>query len=284
MKTIRTLAITGILFSELGIGTSSQLPVINFPLVPLVPPSPPSSLLSDAKLQFISPLSAQSDLDGEQEGRPPNRTSGGSRSPCLEQLVALVPGKGTIDAQVGNCATESQSSLALTLAETPTFWFYLPEQSTSELAAEFVLLEGDRLIYKQQIPLTGTPGVISIRPNQSLETNKRYRWVFSILVNPQRPSQNPAVEGLIQRIEPDSTLSSQLKAATTEQERIAIYIQNGIWHDALTGLGKLYSANPGDSHLLADWSSLLGSVGLGAIAQIPIVDCCTWARSSLGVR
>ena len=226
------------------------------------------------RLDFTSlPLASQN--EDEDRGRPPNRTSGGSRGPCSAQLIALVPGSGEVKVEGGNCLSESVSALALTSVETPTLWFYVPEQSTAKLSAEFVLLERKQVVHKQLIGLSETPGIIHIYLTLPLETDEQYRWLFSILINPQRPSQNPAVEGLIQRIEPDSTLNSQLKEATSQRELMAIYARNGIWHDALTSLAQLRREAPGDASLTANWSDLLSSVGLGAIAEFPLVDCCT---------
>jgi hypothetical protein len=226
-------------------------------------------------LQFTLPSASKQDPNSEGEGRPPNRTSGGSRGTCSQQVVALIPGEGTVQILPDNCATSSQSLLTLTVSATPTFWFYVSTKATPDLFAEFVLYEGDRFVYKQRIPLSGTPGTISFRPDRPLDTNKRYRWFFSVSTNPQRPSQNPVVAGYVRRIVPDVTLSRQLKAVDSKRGRIAIYARNGIWHEAITELGALHRANPKDSSWQADWSSLLNSVGLEAIAEIPLVDCCT---------
>lgn len=235
-------------------------------------------------LQFnVSPPVTQ-DSNEEREGRPPNRTSGGSRSNCLQQVVAMVPGKGTVDVQQDKCVAQSESFPALTVSATPTFWFYVPAPKDSNLSAEFVLLEGDRLVYKQQVSLSQTPGIISFRPEKSLETGKQYRWFFSVLINPQRPSQNPVVEGSLERIEMNVTLKSQLQAANSERDRIAIYASHGIWYDALTELGEMHRTNPQDRKVQADWADLLNSVGLGAIAKVPIIDCCRANETMLGVR
>ncbi|MCU0532433.1 MAG: DUF928 domain-containing protein [Hydrococcus sp. Prado102] len=244
-------------------------------------------VLSDSNrgtLQFNFSPPATQDPNGDREGRPPNRTSGGSRSNCLQQVVAMVPGKGTVDVQDNKCLAQSESFPALTVSATPTFWFYVPAPENPNLSAEFVLFEGDRLVYKKQVPLSETPGIISFRPEQSLKTSKQYRWFFSVLINPQRPSQNPVVEGSLERIEMNATLKSQLKTASSERDRAAIYASYGIWYDALTELGELYRTNPQDRKVQADWADLLNSVGLGEIAKVPIVDCCRANETMLGNR
>lgn len=236
---------------------------------------PSTSHSNQEKLQFIFPSLARQDRSGEGEGRPLRRTSGGSRSIiCSQRIVALVPGKGTVEVRSQFCDRESESLLALTLSATPTFWFYIPEQPASEVNAEFFLIDGDRLVYKQEILLPQPSGVISIIPDFPLKLNKPYRWGFVVSMNPERPSQHVFVEGLVQRIESNTSLSNQLNTARSERDRIAIYARNGIWHEAVTELGILHRQYPQNSNWQNDWSNLLNSVGLGAIAKVPLVDCC----------
>ncbi|NEQ82478.1 MAG: DUF928 domain-containing protein [Moorea sp. SIO2I5] len=231
--------------------------------------------IAGGRLYFLPPNATQQE-SFDDVGRPPKRTSGGSRGLCSDQLIAIVPGSSEIVEATGNCSNDSKSFLALTLAESPSFWFYVPEQSTAELTVEFVLLnQKQESVLVKSIPLSGTPGIVRVRLNQPLETDQVYRWQFSVVVNGQSPSANPMVEGLVKRITPDSTLSSKLKAATSPRERIAVYASHGIWHDAMTALAELRYQKPDDLRLERDWEDFLGSVGLRAIAFKPLVDCCT---------
>ncbi|NJK47021.1 DUF928 domain-containing protein [Candidatus Gracilibacteria bacterium] len=91
------------------------------------------------------------------------------------------------------------------------------------------------------------------------------------------------VEGSVERVELNATLKSQLKAANSARDRVAIYASHGIWYDALTELGELYRTNPQNRKVQEDWADLLHSVGLGAIARVPIVDCCQPNETMLGV-
>jgi hypothetical protein len=227
-------------------------------------------------LSFSSERSSREHKKAEDTGRPPNRTSGGSRSPCSDRVIALVPGSNKIEAQKKNCSDESESSLTLTLADLPTFWFYVPKFTNPKLTAEFVLLDRqEQAVDLQTILLPGKPGVVGIRLNRPLQNNEQYRWQFSILTNPQSPSQNPTVEGLVKRITPESNLANQLKAIDSQQERIAIYSREGIWQDTLTSLAQLRLKYPTDATITADWDRLLETVGLKAIADAPLLDCCT---------
>ncbi|NES82627.1 MAG: DUF928 domain-containing protein [Moorea sp. SIO2B7] len=236
---------------------------------------------NNEKLNFIPPPTANQNANDNELGRPRNRSSGGGRNPCLEQLIALVPGSGEVEIQEGTCDTALESFLALTLDDRPTFFFYVPQESKSGLDAEFVLLDDNRkFIDKWEISLSGKPGVVSFQIPQPLkETGKEYQWLFSLLIHPRNPADNPTVEGMVKVVELDSDLDSKLSTITEPRERIVFYANHHIWHDALTSLANLNCKNNGDSTLVTDghndWYNLLNSVGLGAIAQTPLVDYCT---------
>jgi hypothetical protein len=220
----------------------------------------------------------------ESTGRPANQTSSGSRGPgsCWERLTALVPGSEPLTTPTQGCF-EPNSLLALTVDDTPTFWFYLPPGlSHSAVSTEFVLIDQDRHpIHTEQVSLNGESGIISVQLTYPLEVNQVHRWVFQVSLTGE-PGEGPAVEGFIKLIQPDSALNRQLTAATSPQERIRAYAEHGVWHDALTELAALrltHSSSATQTDLSSatqtDWTSLLNSVGMGAIANSPLLDCCT---------
>ncbi len=214
---------------------------------------------------------------------PTGRSQGGaSRGECPEvskPLTVLVPAtQKTLGEKHGShsASTAWESVWGLTVAESPTLWFYVPYSLTAKLPIEFVLQDDkDNYVYKTTFTASQTqPGIVKLRLPSTvapLEIGKMYHWYFIIDCDPDAP---PLVEGWVQRIAPPPTLTSQLQKATP-RERIALYAANGIWHDALTSLAELRSANPQDATLTADWVSLLESVGLDAIAREPMSQCCT---------
>ncbi len=216
---------------------------------------------------------------------PAGRQRGGaSRGTCPaaigeEPLTALVPATQTSlnEGQSGNSPLKTFESVwALTAAEAPTFWYYIPYTLTPDLPVEFILQDdqGNNVYQTKFIASQKQPGVVKVRLPAKvapLEVGKMYRWFFMIDCDPDAP---PLVEGSVQRIAPSATLMSQLQKATP-RERVVLYAKQGLWHDALTALAELRSANPNDAALTADWVSLLNSGGLQAIAQEPVIDCCT---------
>jgi hypothetical protein len=165
--------------------------------------------------------------------------------------------------------------LGLTVAEHPTFWFYIPyslNSSPAAISVEFVLQdENSNQAYKTVLTTSeNSPGVYSVElPSTAppLEVGRRYHWYFVIYCgHSELPNY---VEGWVERVELNPSLKTQLERATPLQ-RVALYAKAGIWHEAVTSLGKLRRENPQKAALMADWNELLKSVDLEAIAQEPI--------------
>lgn len=205
---------------------------------------------------------------------PGGRVRGGARRDTCPQvkpeLTALVPftQEPPSVTNVWGLATKAH----------PTLWFYVPYTKALAYPTEFVLQdEESNPIYQQAIALPDKPGVISV----SLPTNalpltlsNQYRWFLTINCDQikQSPPAPPIyVEGVIKRIKLNQATIEQLKTATPLQQ-VAIYAQNGIWHDALTTLAELRQQNPQDAALQTQWRDLLASIGLDDIAEEPIVS------------
>ncbi len=134
-----------------------------------------------------------------------------------------------------------------TTSSTPTFFWYVPP--TIARTAEFSLLDGkDKPLYKTTFNLTSEGGIVGFTLPESVtssmvEPGKDYYWQFSVLCDPNQPSKNPFVEGVVQRVQPDSTLLAQLQSASP-RERATIYATSGIWQDAIATLAQQRCVNP----------------------------------------
>lgn len=197
------------------------------------------------------------------EGLPGRRVGGGTRGECpieAKRLTALVP----------------ENNLGLTVADYPTFFFYVPESPIPK-TVEFVLLDdGDRQVYETSFMTAGTGGVI----NLSLPVNaglppltigKNYHWYFSVVCNPVNRAEDIFVEGWVQRVELDPILAIKLDKASM-QERVNLYAAAGLWHEAITTLTNLRRDRPNDPTMIANWIQLLQSVELDTIAQEPLFN------------
>jgi hypothetical protein len=234
---------------------------------------------------------------------PPDRGAPGQRQgaatrtpgkcgPAKQPLTALVPitrrtwGEG----QGSSAAIVSwKSVLGSTVAERPTFWFYVPYTLTPAHRLEFVLRdETGNDIYKTSFTQSGTsPTVVGVElPSTAapLEVGKMYNWSFLIECSPAEEVsveevsvEEVSVNGWVQRVPINALLERQLEQATPK-EKIALYANNHIWHEALTSLAELRRQNPEDDKLKEDWVTLLQLIDLNAIAQEPITLMLTPGR------
>jgi hypothetical protein len=198
--------------------------------------------------------------------KPTRRTQGGGDRcgggyfPPIP-LVALIP-----------------QSDAITVAEYPTFFFYIPDVDLEGVQGELILHnEKDEEIYRADFDLKVPDSILMVDLSgfpsfPPLEVGKSYRWDFSIGVDPSDPTDDIVVGGEIQRVEPSSELQHKLDTALP-QEKPAIYAANGIWQDALASLASLRCASPNDSAMASDWASLLQQVQLPEISRKPLAQC-----------
>lgn len=208
---------------------------------------------SNARVRSQSPPQPkQESPDFSGYGRPGRRAGGGSRSPCSPikpPLTALMP----------------VTNWGKTVAERPTFWFYVPYSPQEAPAGEFVLQEEKgNDVYRIPFTLPKTPGFVSFStpPKEApLETNKSYRWYFKLYCESQKLSTPVFVEGWVQRVEPTPQLENQWRSAKARE--YVVYAANGIWYDAVASLAQLRLTNPLNARLNDDWANLLSSRGVG---------------------
>jgi hypothetical protein len=166
------------------------------------------------------------------------------------------------------------NNLGLTIADSPTFWFFVPQLPATARSGEFVLQDEEHNdVYRTPFRLSGKPGVVSIRlpsnPQSSLKRDQMYRWHFRIYCQPQTTSEYFWVEGWVKQVALNPSLEGQLEAAKP-REYIA-YAENGIWHEAVTNLAELRLSDPQNAMLNENWTQLLRAVGLEELAKEPLL-------------
>ncbi|HEY9607540.1 MAG TPA: DUF928 domain-containing protein [Allocoleopsis sp.] len=162
----------------------------------------------------------------------------------------------------------------LTLADHPTFFVYVPQ--TSAQKALFVLKDAsENYYYQKQIAIPRSPGgILSFKlpaDAPALMSGKSYKWSFVLMCEEGLRPDSPRVEGRVERIELTPALSAQLKTLSP-LERAALYGKDGVWYDTLTSLAELRRSQPNDVALATTWKELLKSVGLGGIADRPLIQ------------
>ena len=197
-------------------------------------------------------------------GIPGRREGAGTRGTCLRGPKLLMP-------------LTPSDSFSATVSNSPTFFWYVPK--TAAQTAEFALLdENDRTLYKATLNLPGEASVVSFSLPTSiaasvLTVGKDYYWQFSILCDPNQPSINPFVEGVVQRVKPLAALTSQLKKASP-RDRATLYATNGLWQDAIATLAQERCTHPQDQTLVTSWIQLLQSVKLEDFAKESLTASC----------
>lgn len=203
---------------------------------------------------------------------PVNTQGGATRGPqCIEgnnSLVALVPASG----------------IGTTMAEYPTFFWYMPQTRAASL--KFVLQDANNQeIYSTEYPLAksheavtdspvSTPGIKSLTlPSLAnlapLEIGQNYSWQLTLICDSSNQGEDILAKGGIQRVNLDPTLALRLQRATPQQ-RVALYADARVWYETLDTLLELRRDRPNDKELTDAWTKLLTSVGLQAVAQEPL--------------
>ncbi|WP_414551977.1 DUF928 domain-containing protein [Anabaena sp. CCY 0017] len=221
---------------------------------------------------------------------PPDRSATGSRSGAASRgcdaanqtLTALVPiYQQTLD-QGTQAVIPITQVWGLTNAEHPYFLFFVPYNASSIANIEFVLQEQtqnkSQTLYRTYLTPPESPGIISVHlpPSEaSLQVGKMYHWFFKVRVqcDQKQPTKLDYADGWVQRIDPNSTLTAQLKQATPQQ-KATLYAANGVWYDAIISLAELRHISPKNEILLTNWTTLLNSAGLEEIANQPLINCC----------
>lgn len=246
--------------------TSNQLSFIASAIVLLGLSLPVVQVSANPAPNSNRPLVISQSFKPPSRGTAPPSAGGATRGKsCLKgsakPLTALMP----------------QNLAGLTYSGNPTFYWYVPKSTAK--TAKFLLLNNDDsdVIYETTLTLPNKSGIVgfSLPPTASvLEVGKQYHWYLVVGCNQLDQGANPAVEGWVERIAPEASISSQLQKVDT-QGQAQIYADNGIWHEAVTTLANLRRTNPTDANAIAGWNELLKSVNLAAIAAEPLFEVTT---------
>ncbi len=240
-----------------------------------------SSIIYSPALQAIPVPTSVTSIKFTPPPPPPDRGAVGSRGGAASRgcdannqtVIALVPAYEEI---------AITKVWGLTHTEHPNLLFFVPYDTSLITNMEFVLQKQinntNKTIYRTSLTSPTSPGIISVslpEPITPLKPETMYRWFLKVKVkcNSQQSNRLDYVEGWIQKVNKNPALTELLKQAKPQQ-KVAIYAEKGIWYDAIATLAQLRLANPNDTTLLANWTSLLNSVGLGSLAKQPLTDCC----------
>ncbi len=164
-----------------------------------------------------------------------------------------------------------------TLAEYPTWLFYIPYNPQEISLMEFLLFNETqtKTIYHAPVKLSNKPGIIKIQlppeADHSLAVNTTYHWRFNLDCEPDRTiTPDLVLQGWIRRIPLNSQIENELKSA--ESQEYLVYQNHDIWYDALSNLAQLYFTNPKNSELIQVWQDTLELLELDWVISEPLVD------------
>ncbi|MGF1458324.1 MAG: DUF928 domain-containing protein [Leptolyngbyaceae cyanobacterium] len=197
-------------------------------------------------------------------GAPGRRESAGTRGCGFgnpANLIALMP----------------ESNVGLTTAAYPRFYWYMPLSQAQFV--RFTLTQVDdtdaaiATLYEAKVTVTGEAGIVSLQLPETvsllpLVAGERYRWQVSAFCNPQSENGDLQIAGWIERRLPESGLTDEL-ASASDLEAAALYARNGYWFDAVDALAAVRMTDPDTETLQDEWTELLSSVGLEALADQP---------------
>ncbi len=203
-------------------------------------------------------------------GRPSSQSSGsaGSRGDCDFELTPLLP----VEEQ-GGWTTQAN----------PTLWVQVPvELSSVQSVLVMVRDESGTPVYRTRLTELDAPaGIVRLPLPVELSASSpdsesgSFQWMVAMYCD--GAGDRPAyATGSIRRVAVEAPSESDL-AGKSSPAISNLYVQNRLWYDALTVLGEARLAAPNDPTLREAWQTLLGypTVGLDAIADEPLVDCCT---------
>lgn len=241
-------------------------------------------LQADIRLAKSSPsnqIAERPDDTGYPQGG--TRRGGGSRGGVCDvardvpPLTALMPDTATwLDTPVvGESGDSGQIAeeivFSFTDSPSPDLWFYLPYRLVDSSRVEFTLKDsaGDtisrtRLDTTEIVPTV--PSIMGVSLGAlglTLTPETDYRWYLTVHCQGGPPI---AVDGWIRY----PALSVDPLTQPT----------NAFWVDRLSVSANAQFSNPNDGAAQADWRELLESVGLGDIADAPLMDCCSFVEQN----
>ncbi|NJN24260.1 MAG: DUF928 domain-containing protein [Acaryochloridaceae cyanobacterium RL_2_7] len=245
-----------------------------------------SSALVDRAVAFPEFQSAQAKTQAKTEssqedwGRPKRRTSGGDRNLCQAPLVALIPGQGNVGIDEGSCGLFSQASHSLTAMRSPIVWVYIPPSPLANLEGELVLLEDRQPIHRQILSIPATGGLFPVQFDYPLNAETIYDWQFSLLFDPDHPTENPTVENTIQYAPYAVDLLPQSALRRQPIAQAKFQAQQNRWQDALHTVAQNYCLNPNVIEAKESWVEILKQVQLSGLSGASFLRCQQGVSSS----
>ena len=157
-----------------------------------------------------------------------------------------------------------------TLKKSPALYWYLSQVTSYPIRFTF---EDPRLVKPMlEVGLAppAKPGIQTIRLSDygiELEPQIPYSCHLSLEVDEASPSKDIHAMGIIERIPYDQAIVEGRTSCRDSRDVFCLYVESGLWYDAIQVISDLISANPRDRVLRLQRASLLDKVGLVDVAE-----------------
>jgi|SRR5690349_22285757 len=182
-------------------------------------------------------------------GAPGGRVGGGTRGTGREMFVLSVL---------------APDHTGLTTQEQPDLYWFISSATSTPVELTITEPNATQPLLETTIKTPVQAGVNRIRLTDHgvrLAPGVAYHWFVAVVPDANRRSKDILAGGMIERVQPPSTLASALAQAAAA-ERPAIYADAGLWYDAFAALTALIDGDPSNATLRQQRTALLTQVGL----------------------
>ncbi|MDY6782486.1 MAG: DUF928 domain-containing protein [Cyanobacteriota bacterium] len=219
------------------------------------------SFAPSVQAQLISPPIVFKQPDPPPVGNPPDTSSGVDRNPCTESAIPF-----------SAIAPTDPTFWAITVEESPEFWFYVPYTPEQIESATLKLLDEEgNVLERKSVQVTGTPGIVRLPSPTPLVRDRVYLAQFSLdfYCSETSPLETKFVRVNAMKRELPTALAEQLTQADTLEEKAILYAESGFWYDVLMAIAQLEGEKATTGR-----EQLFGSVGLADFSALPLTQCC----------
>ncbi len=160
--------------------------------------------------------------------------------------------------------------IGFTIRKAPALYWYLSHATTHPI--EFTLVDNRHYQPDLQVSLTPPPcpGIQMVglaEYNKTLEEAVQYWWHIAVIVDPESRSKDIHSAAAIERIPYLDALVEGRTRCKDPLDVFCLYVESGLWYDAIQVISDLITAHPKDRVLRLMRASLLEQVGLNDVAE-----------------
>lgn len=241
-------ALVTVVASDSALSSDTVMPIYK----PRKDSIPPARILSHAENTIDADDPQMPLYKPRRHNTPRARISGHNRGneALAPSLIALVP-----------------DHVAFTIKQDTSLCWFLSRQTSQPVTLTVADSQRPLPILETRLPPLGRAGIHCVRLADygvTLKEQEPYRWFITLVVNPERPSQDVVAGGMIERIPYDEACMLDMPCSSPSCDRAAVYryAESGLWYDAITCLLDLIDRQGDDTMLARMLESLLQQSGI----------------------